>query len=51
MMIINNKVVWSDEELADLAFQQLQNQTQWKNDLDKYSFIKGFVCALNEQRG
>jgi hypothetical protein len=47
-MIINNKVIWSDEELADMAYQDWQRTTEYPNDIEKYSFIKGFVAGLNK---
>lgn len=48
MMIIDNQVIWSDEELADLMYQEWQRTTDYPNDIEKYSFIKGFVAGLRK---
>ena len=48
MLIIDNRVIWSDEELADLAYQEWQRTTEYPNDIEKYSFIKGFVVGLRK---
>lgn len=42
MMIINNEVIYTDYELAEMAYEQEDFER-----LDKHSFIKGFLFAMD----
>lgn len=44
MMIINNEVIYTDEELAQDAYELLDADSYWGVDRD--SFIKGFLLGL-----
>ena len=48
MMIINNEVALSDEELADQAFRRYVNENP---DLIEYSsFVEGYLTALKDMK-
>ena len=50
MKVIDYHFVWSDEERAELAYQEWQQTTEYPNDIQKYSFIKGFIVGLKKAR-
>lgn len=45
MMIIDNEVILSDQELADQAFRRYINEG---DELEYYSFIEGYLTALKD---
>ena len=44
MMIINNEPVYSDQELAEMAYERLETDKYWGTDKD--SFILGYILGL-----
>jgi hypothetical protein len=47
MMIINNEVVYSDEELANQAFQRY---VEAGYEIEYYSFVEGYLTALKDMK-
>jgi len=48
MMIIDNQVIYSDEELADQAFRRYVNENP--DYLEYYSFVEGYLTALRDMK-
>ena len=47
MMIIDNQVIYSDQELADQAFRRYINEG---DELEYYSFVEGYLTALRDMK-
>ena len=47
MMIIDNQVIYSDEELADQAFRRY---VEAGYEIEYYSFVEGYLTALRDMK-